>query len=244
LSDSDIRNNLSAAKGRQFRAWSVPAGVEHEDLPQFWQESLNFDLNSEDAEYQSKYFRQPTSNVKNLRQLARAGRAETERLAVENAGKRKVVWGVPDEPAEHEDADGRELAEESTEDIVAISDNDAHSTVAIQHPADVELEHGMESIPSDDAAQEIVLESADIEAAVLDVEVHREEAVSRSMDVSEAHTGELGTSDAIRSYDVASESTPEAAVGVTSKSSDHSIPGSQIMDEPSESSESPTSKES
>lgn len=223
---------MSAAKGRQFRSWSTPAGVEYEDLPQFWQESLNFDLNSKDSEYQSNYFRLPSHSIEKLRRLARAGRAETERLAAENAGKRKVVWGVPEEPVVDEDADGRELAEESIEDIVAISDNDAPSTVVIQHPADVELEHRMESFPSDDAAQEVVLESADTEAAVLDMEVYREETVSRSVDISEAHIRELGASDTVRSSDVTSQPTPEAAMGVMGKSSNHSIPGSQTTDEP------------
>ena len=59
-------------------------------------ESLKFGSKSRDVEYKSSYVRAPTKNVELLRELARSGRDETQRLSAENAGKGKIVWaGTP-----------------------------------------------------------------------------------------------------------------------------------------------------
>jgi hypothetical protein len=45
-------------------------------------------------------FKEPSPNIEKLRAMARAGREETERIAIANEGMKKVVWGSPDVVAE------------------------------------------------------------------------------------------------------------------------------------------------
>jgi hypothetical protein len=178
LSDSEIRHNLSGAKDRQFRAWSLPAGVDYDEMPKRWK---NFKFGSKNLEYKSSYFRQPSKNIEQLRQLARAGRYETQRLAIENAGKSKVVWGVP-ELMEDEDAEGRESVEEDAG--VTIDTNDGPSAVVIENPVGSDLEQGLEAIEMDNFEQNIVMESDDIETALNDIEVPRYQTIGSAAEAT------------------------------------------------------------
>lgn len=96
-SDLDIRKRLSAVQDRQFRAWALPAGIGYEDMREHW-ELMKFDGESEKTgvEFKSSYVREASHSVEILRELARAGRKDTEQLEILNAGKAPIVWGEPD----------------------------------------------------------------------------------------------------------------------------------------------------
>jgi hypothetical protein len=96
------------------------------------------------TEYKSGYFRAPNRNVEELRELSRQGRHETLMREMENAGKRKIVWGAPEETMENEDADGQEPVEDNTGDTITINDPDILPAVAAQSPADSDLK-GLET---------------------------------------------------------------------------------------------------
>lgn len=92
-----IREKLQAAKNRQFRAYSFPAGVDAENMAKFWH-ALNFSgkiaADDEDpAVYRAENFKTAGHKIEQLRELARSGRKATEQLAREEAGKPKFVLG-------------------------------------------------------------------------------------------------------------------------------------------------------
>jgi hypothetical protein len=94
--------SLQGAKGRQFRAYNIPTGVDHADMAEFWY-GLDFGGKAlvqgkegaveEGAPYIANQFRPPSGNVVRLRELARAGRQEAERLREEERGKPLWVLG-------------------------------------------------------------------------------------------------------------------------------------------------------
>lgn len=167
LSASDIRNNLAGAHEKQYRAWSLPSGVGYKDMRQLWP-NLKFGSTSKDVKYKSCYFRRPSENILQLRQLARAGREETQRMAIENAGKRKVVWGVADEVIDSENMEGREIlnGEDASRDIAVIHEGDVLSVTVVKEPANSELERGLEVTKSDDLLQEVVFDSDEIQSVL------------------------------------------------------------------------------
>ncbi|KIM89261.1 hypothetical protein PILCRDRAFT_218764 [Piloderma croceum F 1598] len=163
LSDENIRYNLSEAKNRQFQVWSLPTGVGYEQMEKHWQ-TLKIRSTSK-SEYKSGHFRHPSKNVERLRALARSGREETHRLSTENAGKSKVVWGVP-EDVENSDMEVQEYMEEDT---VAISTDDSPPAVIVENPAGSELEQALEGIELGSTVHETDMWSDDIETVLDDV---------------------------------------------------------------------------
>ena len=96
-SDLEIRGRLSAVQDRQFRAWALPAGISYEDMEEHWK-SMKFSGESGQigVDFKSSYVCDASHSVEILRELARAGRKDTEQLATLNAGKAPIVWGEPD----------------------------------------------------------------------------------------------------------------------------------------------------
>lgn len=87
-----IRKQLLGARQRQFRAWVVPTGVDPDDL-QEWYESLNFGGGEESTGVfnPNKFTVKAGPGLARLRELAREGRRETERLRELEEGKPRHV---------------------------------------------------------------------------------------------------------------------------------------------------------
>ncbi|KAF8895406.1 mitochondrial protein Pet127-domain-containing protein [Infundibulicybe gibba] len=95
--DDKIREALNVAKERQFRAYNLPTGVGAEEMAEFWG-NLNFGgqptpEGDEPALYKPENFKTAGRSIQRLRSIARAGREESERLALEEAGRPKSVLG-------------------------------------------------------------------------------------------------------------------------------------------------------
>lgn len=152
-SDLEIRERLSAVQDRQFRAWALPAGVGYEDMEEHWK-SMKFGGEPEKpgAVYKSSYVREATHGVEILRGLARAGRKETEQLALMNAGKAPIVWGEPDQAIPPlDDIEGRVPSgtiREAEPSVVS----DGPLAVALEELGDAEVEQ-QELIVDGSAAQ-------------------------------------------------------------------------------------------
>lgn len=91
---SEARKKYMDAKRRQLRAWAMPTGVDPEDIKE-WYESLNFSGNEKGvggATYRPGGFvPTPYPAVAMLRELAREGARDTERMREEEAGKPQHV---------------------------------------------------------------------------------------------------------------------------------------------------------
>ncbi len=96
-----IRRRQQASRLRQFMYWNLPAGVSEEDIQRHWG-SINYGgpaSKSPKAPLNPKLFRKPDKRIDALRTLAKKGKLETDRLALEHAVKRNIVWGQPGETA-------------------------------------------------------------------------------------------------------------------------------------------------
>jgi hypothetical protein len=143
-------------------------------MPEHWQK-FNFSGTSNHLEYKSGYFCRPNVSIEKLRQLARAGKDEAQRQAIMNAGKRKVVWGVPDEGTDDADLQERESSAGAvTADEIAAANDHTLSGVAVEL-ADSELGPGLEGTELDIHAQKIVLECNDVEPTLEEVEAAMDE---------------------------------------------------------------------
>ncbi|KAG6877748.1 hypothetical protein C0993_004251 [Termitomyces sp. T159_Od127] len=92
-SKADIHLALDAAKSRQFRYIDIPTGLDMKTVGAMWS-ALNFG-GVERAEGGTEpppihYFKEAGPRTQELRDLARAGRAHTEKKMVEEAGQAKV----------------------------------------------------------------------------------------------------------------------------------------------------------
>jgi hypothetical protein len=98
LSPAEIRSNLAGARARQFRAWSLPTGLDMTQMEERWK-SMNFGgtATEETSAFDPKYFLEVTRGIEALRQLAREGRIDSEALMEEERDLPKIVWGQPDE---------------------------------------------------------------------------------------------------------------------------------------------------
>jgi hypothetical protein len=69
-------------------------------MPNRWK-AMNFGGTQLDpssvTSFDPKFFQRPPRHIEALRKLSRAGRADTERMALEDEGVAKVVWGEPEE---------------------------------------------------------------------------------------------------------------------------------------------------
>lgn len=81
-----------AAKHRQFRAWAMPTGVDPDDL-QEWYENLNFGQQKEGLSTfnPEKFLPEPHPVVQMLRQMARDGRRDSERMMMEEMARPQYV---------------------------------------------------------------------------------------------------------------------------------------------------------
>ena len=156
LTAEQIRDNLAAAKERQFRAWCLPTGVSLREMSERWQ-ALDFGgkrgEEARETAFDPSYFRKPNRQLQELRALARAGRDETEALMAE--GRKKVVWGEPHGAAE-ESIDipcNAAVAEEEIADVIlddvslvagGVSDQELEQIVEVESPRD-EMLGGVDS---------------------------------------------------------------------------------------------------
>lgn len=95
--DMDIRRGLAASRGRQFRAFSIPTGVDIKDVMKFW-DDLNFSGKKASESNAApipkpKSFKKANFNIRMLRAIARKGRKETKRLEEAEEGMPKSVLG-------------------------------------------------------------------------------------------------------------------------------------------------------
>lgn len=96
LSDKEknIRAALQDAQGRQFRAFLFPTGVDASEMPEFWA-GLNFGggKTASEVAYRGEHFREASGSIRQLREVSRAGKKELNRIATQEAGKPKIVFG-------------------------------------------------------------------------------------------------------------------------------------------------------
>ncbi|KAL0064689.1 hypothetical protein AAF712_008387 [Marasmius tenuissimus] len=104
-SEEEMHVRLKAAKERQFRAYSLPSGVSHSTIKEWW-EKLNFGKKKEKGlgnesniekqipEFFHTYFQEPDRKIELLRSIAKQGRLETQKLEQEERGKPKIVYGL------------------------------------------------------------------------------------------------------------------------------------------------------
>lgn len=91
--EKNIRAALQTAQGRQFRAFLFPTGVDATEMPEFWA-GLNFGgEKSSEVAYKGEHFRQASWSIRQLREVSRAGKKELNRIAMQEAGKPKIVFG-------------------------------------------------------------------------------------------------------------------------------------------------------
>lgn len=104
-SDSEIRSDYRQVMNRKKRTLVLPSSVTFEEAEKYW-ENLVFHQRGGELEDMPKVFRPEgfttvTTPVEKYRELARAGRLLSERLAREEAGRPKIVLGegvyVPEE---------------------------------------------------------------------------------------------------------------------------------------------------
>ncbi|KAL0960662.1 hypothetical protein HGRIS_005692 [Hohenbuehelia grisea] len=196
--EATMHKSLDAARERQFRAWNIPAGMSRNDLEAFW-DRLDFNAplpaagESDGPEarvvdaamatlaaggtpppstFDPRYFQTARGNVKLLRRIARSGRAHTQQIARERAGKPIVMWGVPEgelgvypEVVEEEVLAEAELEEHAAEMEAAV---DAEITANLVEELDEDL---VESIAED---HEEVVESEAVENAESTAELVKE----------------------------------------------------------------------
>ncbi|KAG7088520.1 hypothetical protein E1B28_012504 [Marasmius oreades] len=101
LPEETIRSRLQKAKDRQFRAYSLPSGIDHSKIREWWnklnfggKENVESEVLSEIPHFFSTHFQEPDRRIVELRELARKGRRQTQWLAESGKGKPKVVYGV------------------------------------------------------------------------------------------------------------------------------------------------------
>lgn len=115
--------------------------------------TLKFGEGAKDVAFSPNYVQAAGKNIKELRKLARVGRSETERLAIENVGKTKVVWGVAEEIAAQNDLPSdREGAAGAS---VAVSPEDAPVAVALAEASELDVERGLEASASADSTHDV-----------------------------------------------------------------------------------------
>ncbi|KAJ3568121.1 hypothetical protein NP233_g5918 [Leucocoprinus birnbaumii] len=88
VTTQEARASHLEARQRQLRAWMIPSGVDSEDVQQ-WYENLNFGGGEKGSStFRPEQFsakRDPV--VERLREMAREGRRDTERMVLEEMGK-------------------------------------------------------------------------------------------------------------------------------------------------------------
>jgi len=130
-------------------------------MENYWQ-SLKVSSTST-SKYKSGYFRPPSKTSSNYGNWPGVEGKKHVDLAAENAGKRKVVWGVP-EDMEDDDVEAQEYMAEHMEDTMAISTDDSPPVVIVENPAGSELEQASEGIELGSTALKTDLWSNDIDA--------------------------------------------------------------------------------
>ncbi|KAI0059535.1 Pet127-domain-containing protein [Artomyces pyxidatus] len=96
LSQSAIRDNLTAAKNRQALKWSLPTGVSTmKQMKTKWNEMEFNPAQPDNVKFNPLLFTEPKYNIRALRKLARSGREDSMREAQEDAGA--VAWRMLDQ---------------------------------------------------------------------------------------------------------------------------------------------------
>ncbi|CAL1713190.1 unnamed protein product [Somion occarium] len=95
-----IHQNKQAVKEKQATYWSLPEGVNQEQMAKMWA-GLNFGGSTTiPTTFNAARFRPADPFVKHLRSLAKRGKEHTARLAREEAGKPQIIWGDPEDAAQ------------------------------------------------------------------------------------------------------------------------------------------------
>ncbi|KAF9267511.1 Pet127-domain-containing protein [Marasmius fiardii PR-910] len=99
--EESIRSRLEGAKARQFRAYSLPSGIDHSQIEEWWAK-LNFGgkedpgsgVSSGEPNFFSTHFQEPDHRIVSLRNLAKRGRSLTQLMEESERGKPRIVYGV------------------------------------------------------------------------------------------------------------------------------------------------------
>ena len=122
----EIRKRADAALQKQCMSWSLPEGVSVQKMAELW-EAMDFGgLSASKSVFPQDLFREPYKAVRNLREMARQGREESQNDELKYAGMKKVVWGQTD----IEDISNADLAR-----------NAPYRTEEDQKPAEIEELH-------------------------------------------------------------------------------------------------------
>ena len=95
LSDLEIRSDYKEFMQRKKRSLVLPSGVSLEDAEKFWN-SLNFgNTTPEEAKmFRPESFALANSAIEKYRELARVGRAISQKMDEDLAGRPKIVLGM------------------------------------------------------------------------------------------------------------------------------------------------------
>lgn len=93
-----IRKRSTEALDNQCLSWSLPRGVNIEQMAELW-EAMDFgggDLETSKSIFPENRFRKAHPTILALRRVARLGREESESHDQMYAGEKKIVWGETD----------------------------------------------------------------------------------------------------------------------------------------------------
>jgi hypothetical protein len=79
--------------------------------------------------FDPKFFQEPHRHIKLLRKVSRAGRADSEKIALENEGVAKVVWGQPEDFDGHMEMVGTTSVSEQERELHRADPKDSPSVV-------------------------------------------------------------------------------------------------------------------
>lgn len=125
LSQEEKEHKLRKARGRQWRAYSLPPGVSLEEMEDIWNE-LDFggkrqrpeetsedggsvpssSVEEKESTFHPSFFALPSKNVKLLRELSMKGKVDMEMMLEETKGRPKLIWGEPEAYVDQVEGDG------------------------------------------------------------------------------------------------------------------------------------------
>lgn len=106
--DSEIRADYRLVMSRKKRTLVLPSSVPFDEAEKYW-ENLVFHQRANESKDEPRVFRPEaftteTTSVEKYRELARAGRLLSEKMAREEAGRPKIILGEGVYVPEEEDA--------------------------------------------------------------------------------------------------------------------------------------------
>ncbi len=119
---------MQTSKDKHFRYYDLPTGMSIEQMEHHWKHGMDYGSTGKESSvpFKQELFRTPPEFITRLREMSRKGKEDSDRMALEEAGMRKIVWGDPErmleegdqrEPGRTEDLHSISATEESVESL-------------------------------------------------------------------------------------------------------------------------------